>query len=105
MGMLEPQPRQAEMIEQMIKLFARDSNPERAHVGEVRQAEPTPFVNLPEDHLLIFSVQGPTSPDPALQRPPNTRLRFRMAAQHLRACGEQRQRITSAGRLRAFSRL
>lgn len=35
MSMLEPGPWQAKMIKQMIKLFAHDSDPERAHVGEI----------------------------------------------------------------------
>lgn len=83
MGMLEPRPRQAEVVEQMIQRLPRNGHADRPHVRKIRQAEAAGFVNLPEDHLLIFAMFGPPGTDPALQRPANARGQFRVTAQHL----------------------
>jgi hypothetical protein len=43
-----------------------------ALVGEVGQAEPTRFVNLSEDHLLLGPMNGAPKADPPFQRPANS---------------------------------
>lgn len=83
MGMLKPRPRQAEVVKQVIERLSRDRHAERTHVGEVRQAEPPGFVDLPEDHLPIFSMPRSPGPDPALQRPANARRQIGVTALHL----------------------
>jgi len=45
-GMLEPRPQQAEMVEQAIQKLARTGRAHRPYRRKIRQAEPARFVNL-----------------------------------------------------------
>src|SRR6266571_1682238 len=56
MGMLEARERQPEVIEPMIEPLTRDRDAERAHVGEVRQADAARRVLLAEDHISVGPV-------------------------------------------------
>ena len=68
MGVLEAGEGQAEVIEPVIERRAGDGDAEIAHVGEVRQPEPTGLMGLAEDHLLLRAMQRPPGADAALQR-------------------------------------
>ena len=58
MGVFEAGPGKPEVIEQMVEWLARDRHAQAAHIGKIRQSKPARLVNLAEDHLLLFAVNG-----------------------------------------------
>ena len=71
--MLEAGESQPEVVEPMIERLARDGDAEPAHVGEVRQAQPSRRMLLAKDHLAVGTVERAPAGDAALQRPPHAR--------------------------------
>ena len=85
MGVLEARPDQPEVVEQMLKRLAGDSDRyiKVAHVGEVRQTHAARLVGLAEDDLLVLAMLRTPCPDASLHSPPDTGREIRMPAQHL----------------------
>lgn len=63
------------MVQQVIQRQACNRHAQTAHVGEIRQAKSAGFMNLPEHHLLLFSVNCPPRANTTLQRPAHSRDR------------------------------
>ena len=57
-GVFEAGPGKPEVVEQMIERLARDRHAQATHIGKIRQSKPARLVNLAEDHLLLFAVNG-----------------------------------------------
>ena len=67
----------------MIQRDAGDADAEIGHVGEVRQSHPAGLVDLPEDDLLLWAMDGAPGANPALHRAPDARSEIGMAPLHL----------------------
>ena len=83
MGMFEAGERQPEVVEPMIERLACDGDAEPAHVGKVRQAQPSRRMLLAKDHVAVGTVERTPAGDPALQGPPHPRVDARMPAAKL----------------------
>ena len=83
MGVLEAGIGEPEVIEPMIERRPRDRDADVAHVGEVRQSGPAGLVDLPEDDLLLFPMDGAPCADSPLQGPPDPSPEFGIASEHL----------------------
>ena len=57
-GVFEAGPGKPEVVEQMIEWLACDRHAQATHIGKIRQSKPARLVNLAEDHLLLFTVNG-----------------------------------------------
>ena len=77
---LEARAGEAEVVEPMLERHAGDTDPQLAHLGEVREPHPARLVLLAEDHLPLPAMQRPPCPDPPLQRSPDARVQLRMSA-------------------------
>jgi len=67
----------------MIERLACDGDAEPAHVGEVRQAQPSRRMLLAKDHVAVGTVERAPAGDAALQGPPHARVDARMPAAKL----------------------
>ena len=65
MGMFEAGERQPEVVEPMIERLACDGDAEPAHVGKVRQAQPSRRMLLAKDHVAVGTVERTPAGDPA----------------------------------------
>src|SRR5215469_15302830 len=82
-SMLPTREGQAEMIEPVIKRHTGDADAVIAHIGEIGQPQPTRRGLLPEDDVLLGSVQRPPGADAPFQRATDTGADFRIAAPDL----------------------
>ena len=83
MGGFEARERQAEVIEPVIERNAGDANAEIAHVAKVREPHAARRMLLPEDHLLLGTMEGAPVPDAPLQRAAHAGVELRMPAAQL----------------------
>ena len=91
MGMLPAGISQAEVEEAVIERLSGNGHSGIGHVGEVRQAHPAGLMLLPEDDVLVRTVDGPPGPDPALQRPADLLTQVRVPPAHLGEHGNRAQ--------------
>jgi hypothetical protein len=63
MGMLPAREGQAEVIEPVIERHTGDADAVIAHLGEIRQPQPTWGVLLPEDDVSLSPVERPPGAD------------------------------------------
>ena len=67
MGVLKSGSRQGKMIEPVIQNHTGDADLNIAHLGEVRQAQPSRLVDLRKDDFPWRPIERPPGADPALQ--------------------------------------
>src|SRR5712692_11228592 len=75
----------------MIARRAGDADAAIAHVGEIGQPEPAPRIFLPEDDVLLGTVQRPPGADTPLQRAPDAGADLGMAPPDLVENGDRSQ--------------
>ena len=71
------------MIEPVINRHTGDADAVIAHVGEIRQPQPTRRVLLPEDDVSLGPVKRPPDADAPFQGPADTDADLGMAAPDL----------------------
>lgn len=59
MGVLKARPGEPKVVKEMVERLTGDRDAEAAHVGKIRQPQPTGLVRLAEDHFLCLTVNGP----------------------------------------------
>src|SRR5512135_1755094 len=91
LGVLPAGEGQAEVIEPMIERRAGDADAAIGHAGKIGQPEPTRRMLLPEDDVLLGTVERPPSADAPLQRAPDTGADLGMAPPDLVKDGDRPQ--------------
>jgi hypothetical protein len=91
MGVLPAREGQAEVIEPVIQRHTGDADAVFAHVGEIGQPQPARRMLLPEDDVLLGSVQRPPGADAPLERAADTGADLGMAAPDLVENGDRPQ--------------
>jgi hypothetical protein len=91
LGMLPAGEGQAEVIQTMIERHAGDADVAITHAGKVGQTKPARRMLLPEDHILLGTVERPPGSDTPLQRTADTGADLRVAATDLVENGNRPQ--------------
>jgi hypothetical protein len=78
-----------EMVEPVIESNACDRDSGAGHVGEIRQSHASGDVDLPEDDLLLFAMDGAPGADTPLNRAANASAKFGMTPDNLIEDGDR----------------
>lgn len=68
MRVFEARTGQAEVVEAMVQRNAGHGDAQAVHLGEVGQAQAAWLMDLTEDDVTLFAVNGPPAADAPLQR-------------------------------------
>jgi hypothetical protein len=79
MGVFPARKSQTEMVEPVIERRAGDADAVIAHVGEIGQPQPARRMLLPENHVLLGTVERPPGANTPLQRATDARVDLGMA--------------------------
>jgi hypothetical protein len=91
MGVLPAREGQAEVVEPVIERHAGDADAATAHVGEIGQPQLARRMLLPEDDVLLGTVQRPPGANAPLQRATDTGAVLGVAAADLVENGDRPQ--------------
>jgi hypothetical protein len=91
MSMLPAREGQSEVVEPVIQRRTGDADAAIAHIGKIRQSQPTRWMLLSEDDVPLGPVQGPPGADAPLQRAADAGADLRMAASDLVENGDRPQ--------------
>lgn len=83
MGMFEAGIGKAEVIQQTVEQLPSDRDFQTAHVGKIRQAQPSGLLDLTEDDFLLCAMFGAPEPNAPFHREPDAAPKLRLTAWYL----------------------